>query len=296
MAGPDHLSALATLCASESARTSFLLGLQWGVGHSIGLLVIGGIFIAITTQNDEHDAIEIPESVTSVFENLVGIFMICLGIFGIYRAWMKRKLLSSATINTNENDNDDEENASPATEELLVHVQGAASLSMVDAGAATLSQPEDVQHRDQVDEEQEGDGVMVDASPSQRVAPTINSESEVASSSQCGRRCRRHFCSTGTALSLIAGLVHGLAGPGGVLGVLPAVQIRNPLLGSMYLITFCLFSTLTMGCFAACYGRLFAKRIGWEFRIECASACLSLVVGILWLILVGTGKMEEVLG
>lgn len=287
------MSALATLCASESALTSFLLGLQWGVGHSIGLLVIGGIFIAITSQTDENGTIEIPESVTSVFEYLVGVFMIGLGIFGIYRAWLKRKL--SAATNNNINNNDDEENASPPTEDLLVHVQGAASLSLADVGA-TSSQPEHLQGRDIALAKQEGDGVIVDASPSQRVAPITDSEPQVESSTRCGNRCRRHCCSTGTALSLIAGLVHGLAGPGGVLGVLPAVQIRDPLLGSIYLITFCLFSILTMGCFAAAYGRLFAKRIGWEFRIECASACLSLVVGILWLILVGTGKMEEVLG
>ena len=220
--------------------------------------------------------------------------MICLGIFGIHRAWLKRKRLATAAIN-NANDNDDEEDASTPTEELLVHVQGAASLNLADAGT-TSSHPEHLRRRDLAHDEPAGDGVMVDASPSQRNAPTTDSESQVVSSPRCGKRCRRHFCSAGSALSLIAGLVHGLAGPGGVLGVLPAVQIRNPFLGSMYLITFCLFSTLTMGCFAAGYGRLFAKRIGWEFRIECISACLSLVVGILWLILVGTGKMEEVFG
>lgn len=295
MTGPDHLSALATLCASESTRTSFFLGLQWGVGHSIGLLVVGGIFIAITAQNDENGTIEIPESVTTIFEYLVGIFMIGLGFFGIHRAWLKRKRLSTAA-NDNSNDSDDEENASPPTEELLVHVQGAASLSLANAGSISSSAPEHLRRHGVVHDEPEGDGVIVDASPSQRVSATTDSESQVASTARCGKRCRRHFCSAGSALSLIAGLVHGLAGPGGVLGVLPAVQIRNPLLGSMYLITFCLCSTLTMGCFAAGYGRLFAKRIGWEFRIECISACLSLVVGILWLILVGTGKMEEVFG
>ena len=108
LTGPDHLSALATLCSSETPLTSFLLGLQWGVGHSTGLLVVGGIFIAITSQNDEHDTIEIPESVTMIFENLVGIFMVCLGIFGIHRAWLKRKRLSNATITNG--DDDDEEN------------------------------------------------------------------------------------------------------------------------------------------------------------------------------------------
>ncbi len=103
--------------------------------------------------------------------------------------------------------------------------------------------------------------------------------------SACFHRC----------LALFAGLVHGVAGPGGVLGVIPAVQIRNPWLGTLYLATFCITSTLTMGCFAAFYGKLF-KKAGWEFRIECASAFLSLAVGILWLVLLGTGKMDAVFG
>lgn len=290
LAGPDHLSALATICASETTRTSFLLGLQWGVGHSIGLLVVGGIFIAITSQNDGHDTIEIPESVTKIFENLVGIFMICLGVFGIHRAWLKRKRLSEPTTT---NDVDDEENASRPTEELLVHVAGAAFVSPVDA---TSSQPERLEiHDDPVNEEEEGDGVIIDPSATPRVTPT-DAGSEVASSPRCGWSFHRHCCSSSSVLSLIAGLVHGLAGPGGVLGVLPAVQIRDPLLGSVYLITFCLFSTLTMGSFAACYGRIFAKRIGWEFRIECMSAMLSVLVGILWLVLVSTDKMGDVFG
>jgi hypothetical protein len=51
-----------------------------------------------------------------------------------------------------------------------------------------------------------------------------------------------------------AGIVRGLSGPGGVLGVLPAVQLRNPKLSALYLASFCISSALTMGCYATLYG------------------------------------------
>ena len=35
LAGPDHLSALATLSVGSSWR-AILLGVRWGVGHSLG--------------------------------------------------------------------------------------------------------------------------------------------------------------------------------------------------------------------------------------------------------------------
>jgi hypothetical protein len=43
-----------------------------------------------------------------------------------------------------------------------------------------------------------------------------------------------------STVSVLAGIVHGLAGPGGVLGVIPAVQIRDATLSTLYLGTFCL--------------------------------------------------------
>lgn len=106
---------------------------------------------------------------------------------------------------------------------------------------------------------------------------------------------------TTKTLAITAGIVHGLAGPGGVLGVIPAVQLHNARLASVYLASFCLSSTFTMGCFAVLYGscssRLASSRgqhRNREFLIECVSACLSLFVGVLWLFLLSIGKLEDV--
>jgi hypothetical protein len=50
--GPDHLSVLATLAAGYKRSQAFALGLQWGIGHSSGLLVVAACFLILGQQVD----------------------------------------------------------------------------------------------------------------------------------------------------------------------------------------------------------------------------------------------------
>jgi hypothetical protein len=102
-------------------------------------------------------------------------------------------------------------------------------------------------------------------------------------------------------LAIFVGIVHGFAGPGGVLGVIPAVQLKDPKLSTLYLSSFCISSTITMGCYATLYGMCSSRLASSggntskrDFVIECLSAGLSIVVGILWLVLLALGKLEDV--
>ena len=86
--------------------------------------------------------------------------------------------------------------------------------------------------------------------------------------------------------------------------VLPAVQLHDGWLASIYLGSFCISSTVAMGCFAVVYGTLTARFSGHrqhpekptqrEFWVELISAVLSVLVGILWTVLILTGKMDDV--
>ena len=97
LTGPDHLSALACLCASQTWLKSFFLGLRWGIGHSFGLLLVGSILIFrdwYHRRKDENDTntdfVDVPDNLSHLFESFVGFFMIFLGVVFLRRALRKR--------------------------------------------------------------------------------------------------------------------------------------------------------------------------------------------------------------
>ena len=102
---------------------------------------------------------------------------------------------------------------------------------------------------------------------------------------------------TQKVISFTIGMLHGIAGPGGVLGVLPAVEMQNWRASTVYLGSFVISSTLSMGAFAALYGEV-TKRIGatqfiFDFALRIFSSVLSIAVGAVWVVLSILGKMED---
>ena len=105
-----------------------------------------------------------------------------------------------------------------------------------------------------------------------------------------------HDPTTQRIISFSIGLLHGVAGPGGILGVLPAVEMQNWRLSFLYLGSFILSSTLSMGMFAALYGEL-TRRLGAtaesvELGLSVFSAAMSIIVGTIWLVLSILGKLD----
>ena len=50
--GADHLSAVATLSCGNDRYAATVLGVRWGVGHCVGLLVV---FLAVLAASEEID-------------------------------------------------------------------------------------------------------------------------------------------------------------------------------------------------------------------------------------------------
>jgi hypothetical protein len=275
------------------------------------LMVVGIILLSIQSSvvvnsTDVYITKPSPE-ISTALESFVGVFMIGLGCYGIHRS--RKKLLANRNQQmednhyTNSNITDssplhynfpnNEQEIISQTEEVHAYDYGttvSSKISSVNSKYHTHMVAINLYNSDK-DEE-----IMITVQHPGTQNALENSLSLPLSMShiQCPI-CISY--STTSVLAFLAGIFHGVAGVGGILGVLPAVQMTNPLWGTLYLLTFCICSTLTMGCFAMCYGRLFGQCHGlWEFRMECFSACLSVLVGILWLTLLRLGKMEDVFG
>lgn len=65
----DHLAAVTTLVEDDSK--SGLVGAWWGVGHSVPIVVLGLVFVAL--------GVRVPEAVTTLFEVAVGVVLVVLG-------------------------------------------------------------------------------------------------------------------------------------------------------------------------------------------------------------------------
>jgi cytochrome c biogenesis protein CcdA len=86
--GPDHLAAVAPL-ASDRERGHWLTGLQWGIGHTLGVLLIAGLLLLLKEQ--------LPlDAISAYSERIVGASLILIGSWGLYRAWVLRR--SSAQV------------------------------------------------------------------------------------------------------------------------------------------------------------------------------------------------------
>lgn len=80
---PDHLVAVSTLVSEHSgARRAGMIGVYWGVGHSLVLMVIGLLVLALR--------VRIPDRLAGYAELLVGVVLILLGIRAILRLRARR--------------------------------------------------------------------------------------------------------------------------------------------------------------------------------------------------------------
>lgn len=76
---PDHLAAVSTLLSDErSSYRAALLGVCWGLGHTISLVVVGTVLIVLRAG--------MPARIADLFEVGVAMMLVGLGLRAIYRA------------------------------------------------------------------------------------------------------------------------------------------------------------------------------------------------------------------
>jgi hypothetical protein len=76
--GPDHLAAVAPLAADDDRR-HWRTGLQWGVGHTAGVLLIAVLLLFVREQ--------LPlDAISAYSERVVGLSLIVVGCWGVWKA------------------------------------------------------------------------------------------------------------------------------------------------------------------------------------------------------------------
>lgn len=90
VSGPDHLAAVAPI-ASSRERGHWLTGLQWGIGHTMGVLLIAVLLLLLKAQLSLA-------AISAYSERVVGISLIAIGGWGLRRAWVLRR--SGAEVHT----------------------------------------------------------------------------------------------------------------------------------------------------------------------------------------------------
>ena len=81
--GPDHLAAVVPF-AIESKKKAWKIGLFWGIGHLVGMLSIGVLFVVF------KELIPV-DSISEYSEQLVGLVLIGIGVWAIYKIFKKDK-------------------------------------------------------------------------------------------------------------------------------------------------------------------------------------------------------------
>ena len=284
----NHTQALATLSSSSSSVSKcylFGLGARWGIGHSTGLMLVGGFFILKDVLQNNHDdnesddsdgkRLEIPDAVTHLFESFVGIFMLTLGFYGIYEARKIRyngytvvdrsssSSSSSSNENTGEGDdvfvNDPISNNNNNNKLRPLEVEATEIDSHSDDGYGGDSggphrRQDYTEPDDDLEEFRYNIQVMFGTVSTEETANANEASGGDGFNNNNHRHSHNHDHSNSSFLACCAGIFHGLAGPGGVLGVVPAIQLHDPLLAICYLLSFCTTSIITMGTFSSAYG------------------------------------------
>jgi len=252
LSGPDHMSALATLSAGSGWR-AFAYGVQWGGGHSIGLMLM--TFLLIEFDVDL-------EKVAPYAEGVVGVVMLLLGLSALRRANATRG------------------DSSRAAEEAKLQLRQRRK------ARARAGKGRDEEAGGGADSDEDEVSALLD-----NPAPGRHGHGSAA----------RNYVANNTSpatqrmVALVVGIVHGVAGPGAILGVLPAIQLHDGAKATVYLGTFCITSILVMGAFAACYGELTVRLggQGTQHVLLWISGGISVAVGLLWLLILASGRSVD---
>lgn len=327
LTGPDHLSAVATLACGNSYE-AFWLGCRWGTGHSVGLFLVFILILTAKVETNSlfMGTMEwwttISVGVLMICLGLYGIFHPDRAPASAEEDPAGKRKQAPATATEagehelhpltrphNQKDrvgvggggegsvggdrgdrleegvDDEEKYKGHSSEDISKARVGRGLLGLSLTTTTTTRQTRQPHHHGQ--QHQHHQAIV------HRQALSLHPD-ERASLTSCKQTCASfgiripEGSATTSILALFVGIIHGAAGPGAVLGVLPAVALRDPGMTGGYFFGFIFATILTMGGFAALFGKL-TKELGdaggavLERRLMIMSSGTCVVVGIAWI-------------
>lgn len=96
LAGPDHLAAIAPIAVRTRFRP-WMIGMSWGIGHLLGMLILGILFFFF------RDLIPI-DLISANSEKIIGVLLIMIGVWAIYRMYNYKKISPHKHAHTHQDD------------------------------------------------------------------------------------------------------------------------------------------------------------------------------------------------
>ena len=316
-----------------------MLGVQWGIGHALGLALVCAVFFATRRRMNLDDF-------GDYADKAVGASMIALGLISLWhlRTWRTRRERERAHIVDERvaGAGDPEVHAEvparcPSSQQPASSQQSAApSRQSSPRSVALVLQAGSEEHAAAHDMRLPHIHVPVGSSPSSSSpAKPASGRALVAAerfpSPDASDADQSSTDESRRGWSMSIGLVHGIAGPSGILAVLPAVVLADAGKSAAYLVAFFAASATAMGAFAAIFGYVTdlavrrqmddgrdgrceedvgeRKGVGFDSRerrvgtratdaatrvamgLNLGAGVLAVAVGTLWLILSGLGLL-----
>lgn len=253
LTGPDHMAAVLPLAVEHRGRAA-AVGAWWGLGHGLGVVAVGAL--ARTLLGQAQIA-----SLSSLSEVLVGVLLIALGARAVWASdWGRRAHAHARDHAAGRPHRHDH----PARRPRL----GPAHLGAVRVDASGGDR-HDVRTRAALAPGQ--------ADAHDHTHPHDHAHEHAHAPGRPHDRAAPHRHRYG---ALGFGVLHGAAGGGHLLGVLPSLAL--PTAGAaLYLSVYLGGAVLTMSAFALVCGRLVpAPAVP---RVLCGAGLLAVSVGLFWI-------------
>ncbi|MGC4067505.1 MAG: hypothetical protein QM784_23220 [Polyangiaceae bacterium] len=265
VSGPDHLVAVAPL-AMRRPWSGLRIGLGWGLGHASGVVLVGAVGVLLKTVFDVS-------LLSQWAEFSVGFVLIGIGIWAILQM-----------------------------RSIVVHVHPHGHARGADSGEShghALASATAVAHGRTQDGAAVGANVdsmqpnALGSSVGQRSHSAASHESHLHSAPPAAHahlhvhtpkeRARAESHHPSDRSSYWVGLIHGAAGTGHLLGVLPSLALP-PTLGATYLLCYGIAAVIAMGAFGFTMG-LVGNRISatWLRRFMFACGIAAIALGLFWI-------------